>query len=253
MKQLNNFIQEKLKINQDIKVNDKEKNTLDDSFIDTLDAIINDLEGSNFKSQWSLEFLYNIFCAAMPEKAEVMHTAYNEKGERLNDLEMCTIKCGKNTFKIEEDRNGQLRFTDNGDFLDVFGSKRKNEFNFGLALITDVFIKSNHFKINSEKLSDNEIKKLLSIDPSKVESNINFYNINGWKLYQGNLYEKNVSKSLSNNIYICIILPDDKNFKEYYVTYGAGLYGSKLSYQGEDENDFIDTINGLMEKHLGIK
>ena len=162
-------------------------------------------------------------------------------------------KCGKNTFKIEEDHNGQLRFTDNGNFLDVFGTARKNEFNFGLGLIANVFIKSRNFKINSEKLSDNEIKKLISIDPTKVESNINFYDINGWKLYQGNLYKKDVSKSLSNNIYICIILPDDKKFKNYYVTYGAGLYGSKLNYQGESEDDFIDTINGLLEKHLGIK
>jgi len=251
MKKLNEFIIEKFKISSKT-ISNQKQNTLDDSFIDTLDAIINDFEGSKFKSQWSLEFLYNIFCAAMPEKAEVIHTAYNKNGERLDDLEMCTIKCGKNTFKIEEDHNGQLRFTDNGDFLDVFGTRKENEFNFGLSLITNIFTDSHHFKINSEKLSDNEIKKLLSIDTTKIEPNIIFLNINGWKLYQGTLYVKNASKSLSNNIYICIILPDDKKFKNYYVTYGAGLYGSKLNYQGESEDDFRDTINGLLEKHLGI-
>lgn len=254
MKKLLQYVNEKLIINSKTKVNNR-KNKLDENFIDTLDAIINDFEGNNFNAQWSLEFLYNIFCAAMSEKAEVVHTAYNKKGERLNDLEMCTIKCGKNTFKIEEDHNGQLRFTDNDKFINVFGSKRKNEFAFGLTLIIDVFGNSNckNFKIDSEDISDNEIKKLLSIDPSKVESKIRLYDINGWKLYQGSLYEKNVSKSLANNIYVSIILPNNKNFGNYYVTYGAGLYGSKLKYQGEDENDFIDTINGLMENHLGIK
>ena len=251
MRNLNQFIIERLKITKDSKFS---KAKLDRSFIDILDFVIDDFEGYPFDSQWSLEFLYNIFCEAMPESAEVIHHAYDDNGKRIHgDMDMCIIQCGKNKFSIKEDNNGQLEFNDNDKWLDVFGSKRENELSFGLDLIEDVFNKSTHFKIKEDTISLNDVKNLLGInDDSNLYININYYNVNGWKVYHGTLYKynKHGNYSMSNNIWISIVLPNNNDYTKYYKCYGAGLYGSKKNYCGKDENKFKDVLKYQIENHL---
>lgn len=266
MRNLNQFITERLKIysnanlktllTERLKINNNSKLSnvkLDRSFIDILDFIINDFEGYSFDSQWSLEFLYNIFCEAMPESAEVIHHAYNKNGKRIqSDMQMCTIKAGENLFHIKEDNNGQLEFDDNDKCLDIWGSGRESEVYFGICLIEDIFSKSTHFKIKEDQIDSSDIKNIFGIeDESKFKINISIYNVNGWKVYVGIICKKNAT-NLSNYIHTIVVLPNNNAYKNYYCCDGEGMTGSDDHYYGNDENDFKDGIKKLIENHLHL-
>jgi len=250
MRNLNQFIIERLKITKDSKFS---KVKLDRSFIDILSYVINDFEGTRFNARYSLEFLYNIFCEAMPESAEVIHHAYDKKGKRIqSDMQMCTIKAGENSFHIKEDNYGQLEFDDNDKCLDIWGSGRGSEVYFGVCLIEDVFNKSIHFKIKEDQIDLSDIKNIFGIeDESKFKIDIRVYNVNGWKVYVGTIHKKNAT-SLSNYIHTTVVLPNNNAYKNYYYCDGAGMTGSDDHYSGNDENDFKDSIKKLIENHLHL-
>lgn len=257
MRSINSFIFEKLRLNNDINKNIKTKDKifLSDEFIDDLDNVINDYE-PNFKSEYSLDFLYNIFNSAMPDKAEVIHTAYDKNGKRIDDdMQMLSIKSKNNVFKISEDNYGQLKFTDNDKFIESWGlPKRKTEVDFGLNLITDVFNNDNckNFKIDKYNIDIEDFIDIFGIDSSKkLKSKIIQYNIPFYDVYSGSIREDgNTSDSLSNNLSIEIIIPNSKNFKPYFYVDGAGLYGSKKRYKGDNKSDFVEMINTLIKEHL---
>ena len=234
-----------------------DKQTLSDEFKTTLNSLFNDWD-KNFEAQYSLNFIYNILVEACKgKKVTALETAYDENGKRKEkENKLFSIKAGKNSLEFIQDNHRQIQIYENDNYIDQFGTVGyDNELEFGLHLI-EILQDTNNFKIKDYKYSDSQLTKDFGFSSKtypNIESNVQMYYVNSWKIVTGFFKNKDKASSWGNNLQSYCVYPNSSEFDPLYTCYGAGSTDYKESYSGSDENKFKEIVVKILENHVNLK
>ena len=236
-------------------INESFKQILPNEFKTILTSLFNDWD-KKFKSQYSLNFIYNIIAEACNgKKAILLETAYDENGKRKeNENKLFSLKAGENILAFIEDDYGQLKIYENDDNIGQFGSGSYNELDFGLELIK-ILQNTDNFKIKKHKYSNTQFEKDFGFSPKtypNLKYDVQMYYVNGWKAVNGFFNSKSRAESWGNNLYSYFVYPNSSE-DPFYTCYGAGWRGSEEKYEGPDENKFKETVVKILENHVHLK
>ena len=236
-------------------INESFKQILPNEFKTILTSLFNDWD-KKFKSQYSLNFIYNIIAEACNgKKAILLETAYDENGKRKeNENKLFSLKAGENILAFIEDDYGQLKIYENDDNIGQFGSGSYNELDFGLELIK-ILQNTDNFKIKKHKYSNTQFEKDFGFSPKtypNLKYDVQMYYVNGWKAVNGFFNSKSRAESWGNNLYSYFVYPNSSK-ESWYSCWGAGSHGYKESYNGTDENKFKETVVEILENHVHLK
>lgn len=251
---LPNYINEKLIVNKDYKIN-----KLPDDFKDNLFNILR-IKEEDFFTEYDCDLLVDIFNNLIHD--HINNITYCDMSKTRYDLKkgdiLCSIKCGNHELSIKNDLGRNINICEDDNIICDMSLEWHRYETYVAQKIIYTFLKSKeakHFYLDNDKMNQTEIEKLFDfLEKSKINQlQFDFvkYNLDDFIIYTGIITNpKYCNKDGYPKIEMIEFYPLSNPENTHYILYNWNVSKSTYNYPCATKKEFIKTLNEFLERYV---